>query len=96
MLLSYLAFSTGVGRDDIGPYLALALVHSDTESAEENGRRLEKRVRENPGLQEWMEGLEGYTSGVEGRLLTVMIRGDGPATGWKSLSIMITPLIPHE
>jgi len=96
LLLPYMAFSTGVGRDDTGPYMALALVHGDAESAEENNRRLELRIAENSELQAWMEGLEGYTSSVEGRVLTVMIRGDGPATGWKSLSMMITPLIPHE
>ena len=96
LLLPYLAFSTGVGRDGTGRYMALALVHGDAESAEENGRRLEKRVRGNPELKAWMDGLEEYTSRVEGRVLSVMLRGDGPASKWKSLSLTITPLIPHE
>lgn len=96
LLLPYLAFATGVGRDGAGRYWALALVHSDAESAEENGRRLEKRIAENPGLQSWMDGLEEYTYQVEGRVLSAMIRGDGPAARWKSISVVITPLIPHE
>ncbi|MDA1129233.1 MAG: hypothetical protein O2913_11130 [Chloroflexi bacterium] len=96
LLLPYLAFSTGVGRDDTGEYLALALVHSDAEAADENARRLEKRVRENADLQLWFDGMEEYTSSVEGRVLSVMIRGDGPASTWKSIAFAILPLIPHE
>ncbi|NQW22593.1 MAG: hypothetical protein HQ475_04015 [SAR202 cluster bacterium] len=99
LLLPYLAFSTGVGKDDIGPYMALALVHLDAESAEENERRLEKRVTERsdyPEVQEWLDVLEGITSQVDGRVLSAKIRGDSPASIWKSLSVAITPLIPHE
>ena len=96
LLLPYLAFSTGVGRDDTGRYLALALVHSDAESAEENGRRLKRRIAENPELQAWMDGLKESTFHVEGRVLSAMLRGDSPASGWRSLVFMITPLIPHE
>ena len=96
LLLPYLAFATGVGRDGAGRYWAMALVHGDAESAEENGRRLEKRISENPELQAWLDGLEEYTHQVEGRVLSAMIRGDGPAARWKSLSLTITPLIPHE
>lgn len=96
LLLPYLAFSTGVGRDGAGSYMALALVHSDAESADENGRRLERRIAENPELQPWIEGLEEYTYRVKGRVLSAMLRGDGPASIWKSLIFRITPLIPHE
>ena len=96
LLLPYLAFSTGPGHDDTGPYLALALVHSDAETAAENKRRLERRLSDNADLQAWMGGLEESMISVKGRVLSAKIRGDGPASRWKALVFTITPLIPHE
>ncbi|MDA0263301.1 MAG: hypothetical protein O3A93_13175 [Chloroflexi bacterium] len=96
LLLPYLSFATGAGKDETGPYMALALVHGDAGSAEENARRLERRIAENEELQPWMEGLEGVEIKVEGRLLSAKLRGDRPASGWRSLVFFITPLIPHE
>lgn len=96
LLLPYLAYSTGAGYGEGGPYMALALVHSDSESAEENDKRLARRVAENEDLQVWMEGIREYTSNVEGRVLSVKIRGERPASAWRALAFTITPLIPHE
>ena len=96
LLLPYLAYTVGAGRDDTGPYLALALVHSDAESAEENQLRLERRISENEDLQDWLEGSEESILSVEGRVLSAKILGERPASTWKSLIFMITPLIPHE
>lgn len=101
LLLPYLAFATGAGVDDAGPYMALALVHSDEETAEENGRRLRKRISESsdyPELQVWKDSLEESTFRVEGRVLSVIMRGDGPTYSWRLLAFLWTPppLIPHE
>ena len=102
LLLPYLAFSTGAGKDDIGPYVALALVHSDMESAEENAERLRNRIAESsdyPKLQVWKDALEESTFRVEGRVLSAMMRGDGPTANWKLLTFIWgipPPLIPHE
>ena len=96
LLLPYLAFSTGPGRDDDGSYLALVLVHSNEESAAENKQRLERRISENPDLKTWMEGIEESNISVDGRVLSGTLRGDRPASTWKALSFTVTPLIPHE
>ena len=101
LLLPYQAFSAGAGVDDDGPYMALALVHSDTESAEENGRRLRIRIEDAlnyPELDDWRDGLEQYILLVDGRILSATMRGDGPARMWRSLAFLWipTPLIPHE
>lgn len=96
--LPYVAFSTGVGHDDTGPYMALALVHGDAESAEQNQTRLAQRIEENPELQIWKDSLGETTFSVEGRVLSAVMRGEGPASSWKSLAFlwMPVPLIPHE
>ncbi|MEE8466540.1 MAG: hypothetical protein V3S68_08700 [Dehalococcoidia bacterium] len=103
LLLPYLAFSTGAGIDDAGPYMALALVHSDAESAEENERRLRDRISESsryPELATWNDTLEATTFRVEGRVLSAKMRGEGPASRWRSLAFVPSlpppPLIPHE
>jgi len=101
LLLPYQAFSTGAGVDDDGPYMALALVHSDAESAEENGRRQQIRIEDAlnyPELDDWRDGLEEYSFLVDGRILSATMRGDGPASMWRSLAFLWipTPLIPHE
>ncbi len=96
MLLPYVAYTVGTGRDDTGPFMALALVHSDAQSADENKQRLERRISENEDLQAWLEGMQESILSVEGRVLSAKIRGDRPASAWKGLAFTITPLIPHE
>ena len=96
LLLPYLAFSIGPGRDGLGPYLALALVHTDSAAATENKQRLERRISDNEDLQAWMEGLEEFDISVDGRVLSATLRGDGPASTWKALIFTVTPLVPHE
>ena len=96
LLLPYLAYAVGTGRDDTGPYLALALVHSDEGSAQENSQRLGRRISDDPDLQAWMEGWGESTLIVGGRVLSAKIRGERPASLWRGLAFTITPLIPHE
>jgi len=78
--------------------MALALVHGDAESAEQNQTRLAQRIEENPELQIWKDNLGETTFSVEGRVLSAVMRGEGPASSWKSLAFlwMPVPLIPHE
>ena len=98
LLLPYQAFSTGAGVDDDGPYMALALVHSDAESAEENGRRLRIRIEDAlnyPELDDWRDGLEQYILLVDGRILSATMRGNGLqafAGRWPSYG----PSSPHS
>ena len=99
LLLPYQAFAAGAGSDDTGTYMALALVHADAESAEENGRRLRIRIavtNDYPELEDWRGLLEGYTYQAEGRVLSLKIRGERMASAWMGLAYGITPLIPHE
>jgi hypothetical protein len=96
LLLPYLAYAVGTGHDDTGPYLALALVHRGGISAEENQLRLDRRFSGNLDSQVWMEGIDEYTSEVQGRVLWAKIRGDGPASRWKGLTLTIMPLLTHE
>ena len=45
-LRPYQAFATGAGRDKDGPYMALALVHADSQVAEGNVDLLRRRIEE--------------------------------------------------
>jgi hypothetical protein len=100
LLLPYLAYAVGTGHDDTGPYLAFALVHRGGMSAEENKLRLDRRFSDNLDSQALTEGItEGideYTAELQGRVLSAKIRGDGPASRWKGLTLTIMPLLTHE
>jgi len=96
LLLPYLAYALGTGRDDTGPYLALALVQRGGIAAEENKLRLDRRFSDNLDSQAWVEGIDEYISGLQGRVLSAKIRGDGPASRWKGLTFTIVPFLTHE
>jgi hypothetical protein len=50
-LLPYKAFSVGTGEDEVGRFIAIVLVHADSETAEQNAERLLRRIEENPRVQ---------------------------------------------
>ncbi len=91
LLIPYQASAIGVGRDGTGPYVALALVHGDAESAKENGRRIERRIAKTPMLQRWRDSLEEYSFHVEEGVLSVLVRGEGPAFDWQLAFIAMLP-----
>ena len=57
LLLPYQAFAAGAGRDDTGPYMALALVHADASSADENVRRIRLRFADGENYPELQQRL---------------------------------------
>ena len=78
LLRAYQAFAVGAGKDDTGPYMALALVHADGKSAEDNTGRLRQRIEEGTGAlygDSWSEVLDDADINFEGRLLLAKIRG---------------------
>ena len=48
ILRTYQAFGTGLGRDEIGPYMAVVLVHADERTATKNADLLRARFLEAP------------------------------------------------
>ena len=99
LLVPYQTFAVGIANAHTGPYMALALVHADPASAGENSDRLRLRLvdEENyPELQDWRDLSEGYEMVLDGRVITLRVRGDGVASAWMGLVFGVIPLIPHE
>ena len=79
-LRPYQAFATGAGRDEDGPYMALALVHADSGPAEENVELLRRRIEEGSSSRTqkpWSDRIDVANLEVrsEGRLLLAKLRG---------------------
>ena len=78
MLKPYLAFATGEGVDQVGPYMALALVHANAETAEENVNLLLRRINEASSLmtrQQWAEMVDRTEVRADGPILLAKLHG---------------------
>ncbi len=82
LLRPFDGYATGAGIDEDGHYLALALVHTNTASAEENVELLRRRIEEGGG---YFSGPESWSSAVdidsseirsEGRMLLAKLSVD--------------------
>ena len=81
LLRPFGAYATGAGIDEDGPYMALAIVHSDDGSAEKNVGLLRSKIEEGTSVfagEQWSEYINTDTSEIraEGRVLTAKLRGD--------------------
>ena len=79
-LRPYLAFAMGAGKDEDGPYMALALVHDDSRPAEENVDLLRRRIEEGSSSRfqkPWSNYIDVASLEIrsEDRLLLAKLRG---------------------
>ena len=103
-LRPYLAFATGVGQDAGGAYMALALVHVDAASAEQNVGLLRRRIEEATSLRfpgtPWAEIFDADSLEVssDGRVLVAKLRRTGGrmGTSWLQFVMARDPLLLHE
>ena len=84
------AYATGAGKDEDGPYMALALVHAGGDSAEENVGLLRRRLEEGRSVRfdaPWSEFFEVDASGIEaeGRVLLAKLRPTSSVSVWIEL-----------
>ena len=97
-LRPYLAFATGGGVDQEGPYMALALVHPNAETAVENVTLLRRRVNESSSFmtrQPWAEMIDHVEVRAEGRVLLGKFRGR-IARSWIAVVFNRDSLLFHE
>ena len=99
-LRPYQAFSTGAGRDEDGPYMALALVHADSGPAEENVELLRRRIEEGSSSRTqkpWSDRIDVANLEVrsEGRLLLAKLRGS-ISTNFTTWLFFRDDLIVHD
>ena len=98
LLRPYQALATGQGRDNNGVYMALALVHADSESAEDNVDLLRQRIMESSSLftgQPWQEMVDSMEIRAEGRVLLARLYGR-MAFAWAQFFVRLDPLLAHE
>ena len=97
-LRPYVAFATGEGIDQGGVYMALALVHADTEAAKENVALLRQRINETSSLltgQPWIELIDHIEINSDGRVLLAKLHGRIART-WTASVFNRDSLFVHE
>ena len=97
------AFATGIGQDDQGGYMALALVHASAVSAKTNVRLLHRTIRAAPVLNThlditWSELIDrdGLEIHVDDRVVLCKIRGDAITREWDAWVHRMENLIRHS
>ncbi len=99
-LRPYLAFAMGAGKDEDGPYMALALVHADSRPAEENVDLLRRRIEEGSSSNHptpWSDQIDVASLEIrsEDRLLLAKLRGPISRT-YTELLMFRDNLIVHD
>ena len=77
-LKPHTAFAVGIGVDDFGPYLALALVHTSAELAQENVDQLPRRISSSKNVDfigDWTEAFVSVEARADGHVLLAKLRG---------------------
>ena len=98
MLKPYLAFATGEGVDQVGPYMALALVHANAETAEENVNLLLRRINEASSLmtrQQWAEMVDRTEVRADGPIFLAKLHGR-ISRAWAAMVFNRDSLLFHE
>ena len=99
-LKPYRAIAEGQGRDSQGKYVAVALVHSDEQSAAENVKLLRQRIAGTNALLSdfpWSDLIEEADIWTDGRVLMAKLRGvDGSIRWLGSFTTAGDPLFVHE
>ncbi len=100
LLRPYEAYAIGACKDEDGAYVALALVHADDTSAEENVGLLRRRIEEGSSFLDntpWSDyiDVDRLEINAEGRLLLAKLRG-GIVPRWILWIYEGDPLILYE
>lgn len=99
LLRPYDAFATGAGRDERGRYMAVVLVHSSKQAAEQNVDLLRRRIEEAQSLwiiQPWSDLIEEMEIRADGAVLLGKLWGERTATLWIQFVFNRDPLLLHE
>ena len=103
MLRPYLAFATGEGKDESGPYTALVLIHSDGGSANANVALLRRRIEETKSwysLSPWAGKYHLDADKIEirakGRILLAKLPSTRGNALWIQWALNSDPLLLHE
>ncbi len=92
MLRPYVTLGVGLGQDDKGRYMTVALVHQNPELASENVSRLRTRIEQTSSLYTsvpWRDNVEATEIRTEGRVLLAKLRGDRIAFMWQDISLLV-------
>ena len=101
-LRPYLTFGTGIGRDILGPYMALALVHDSAEAASANAEILVERVNGTSWIAPvdwenfWRLYVDYIQVSVEGNVVSAKLYGDRAQYIWKDWIYECNPFLLHE
>ena len=98
LLRSYQVLAAGQGKDDNGLYMALVLVHTDSESAEDNIDLLRQRILETSSLVDgkpWETRVDSMEIWAHGRVLLARLYGD-IAGAWVEFFVRSDLLLAHE
>jgi len=102
LLRLYIAYGTGVGRDFLGPYMALVLVHDDSEKALENVEILIDRIHETKWIRpvDWEDSWRLYVDYIqiraEDNVILAKLYGDRGMYIWERWLLECYPLLLHE
>ena len=98
-LRPYDAYATGAGKDEDGSYIALALVHADDASAEENVGLLHRRIEEGSSFFwriPWSDVIDVGRLEIKAEGLLLLAKLRGFARSWSDWLLSLDPLIGYE
>jgi len=99
LLVSYRALATGLGWDENGFYLALALVHEDDADTLDNRDLFRDRLLQAYSFttgQPWKQDIVRVDDGVQGRVYMAKLYGLAIAKRWVDWRERGDPLVLHE
>ena len=98
LLRPYEAFGAGIGKDQNGQYMVLALVHANEALAAENAVLLRQLIEKADSLSyhaAWVEMVQVLEIRAEGRVLLAKVSGEIIST-WARWIIQVDTLLLHE
>ena len=102
LLKPYLTFGTGIGRDILGPYMALVLVHDNATAAATNAEILVERVNNTTWMRpvDWLDAWRLYVDYIqvnaEGNVILAKLYGDRAQYIWERWIYECNPFLLHE
>jgi hypothetical protein len=102
LLKLYSVFGTGTGRDLLGPYMALVLVHDNEETAKINYNLLIERINKTNWVRpvDWTDYWRLYVDyaqiSIEGNVVLAKLYGDRAQYFWNNWLFENSPLLLHE
>jgi hypothetical protein len=105
LLRKYLAYATGIGKDEKGPYMALLLTHEDSNAAGDNAKILKTRIENvsisitsngtTPVNQLWSKTVTDVQVYSKGNLVLAKLYTQNSGL-WHTLDYGMYPLLLHE